>query len=332
MNGLETITTLTRRLGISTRTLRYYEQIGLISSRRVEGYAYRVYDAQTCRRMEQILVLRALRIPLRQIGALLSYPETARAVEVFSKQAEELDAQITSLSTIRDILLRLMDALREKTCLRLTPELLEDERLLRAVAPFMRTDKKEENVMENLRDAGKTLDKLTDRDVRIVYLPPATVAAYRYVGDEPEAHVSEVIDGFVRAHDLVRVKPDIRHYGFNAPNPVDETNFHGYEMWVTIPEDMDVPAPLEKKRFEGGLYAAKMIPMGAFEVWRRLAEWAGSSEKYEYRGDWNGENMFGWMEESLNYVTNVKLGNSEPEDLQLDLLLPIRKKAEGAGR
>jgi len=38
-------------------------------------------------------------------------------------------------------------------------------------------------------------------------------------------------------------------------------------MWVTIPEEMDVPEPIVKKRFEGGLYAAHMIPFGAFEEW-----------------------------------------------------------------
>lgn len=39
-------------MGISTRMLRYYEQIGLIKSFRREGYAYRVYDEEAISKIE----------------------------------------------------------------------------------------------------------------------------------------------------------------------------------------------------------------------------------------------------------------------------------------
>ena len=39
-----TISQVSRALSVSTRALRYYEEMGLIHSRRIEGYAYRVYD------------------------------------------------------------------------------------------------------------------------------------------------------------------------------------------------------------------------------------------------------------------------------------------------
>lgn len=182
--------------------------------------------------------------------------------------------------------------------------------------------------MENLEQAQENVNKLTDRNVRIVYLPPSDVAAYQYEGDEPEMHVNQVVDSFVRQANLTVIKPDIRHYGFNAPNPVDETNYHGYEMWVTIPDNYDVPAPLVKKRFEGGLYAAHMIPFGAFEEWGWLMEWVQNSKKYEYRGDWNNANQWGCLEEHINYVNRVHLPDSEVDGLQLDLLLPIKERTE----
>ena len=180
--------------------------------------------------------------------------------------------------------------------------------------------------MEDLKKASEKLNRLTDKDVRIIYLPPATVAAYQYEGDEPENKVAQLINKFVLDNDLPRIKPDLRHYGFNAPNPVDETNYHGYEMWVTIPSDIEVPEPLVKKHFEGGLYAAHMIPFGAFEEWDWLAKWVRDSEKYEYNGNWDSKNMFGWLEESLNYVNRVKQPNPEGEGFQLDLLIPIKEK------
>lgn len=66
-----TISQVSRALSVPTRALRYYEEMGLIHSRRIEGYAYRVYDEDTVHRIEQILFLRSVRIPLRDIAVLL---------------------------------------------------------------------------------------------------------------------------------------------------------------------------------------------------------------------------------------------------------------------
>lgn len=179
--------------------------------------------------------------------------------------------------------------------------------------------------MDKLKDAETHLSKLTD--VRIVYLPPATVAAAHYIGDEPEYQAGLLMSKFVRDTNLCKIKPDLRHYGFNHPNPVDETGSHGYEMWVTIPDEIEVPPYLTKKHFAGGLYAAHMIPMGNFNEWEWLLDWVNKSKKYEFAGDMQDqEHMCGLLEEHLNYVNHVLLDNTEPEDLQLDLLMPIRER------
>jgi len=180
--------------------------------------------------------------------------------------------------------------------------------------------------MDDLVKADEKLNKLTDRDVRIVYLPPSGVAAYQYEGDDPEMNVYKVVDAFVRKSNLAVKKPDLRHYGFNSPNPVDETGHHGYEVWVTIPDGFTVPKPLVKKHFEGGLYAAHMIPFGAFDEWGLLNQWMGNNVKYEFRSSGDYRNMFGLMEEHLNYVNRVHLDDPEEEGCQLDLLMPIKEK------
>ena len=179
--------------------------------------------------------------------------------------------------------------------------------------------------MDSINKASEKLNRLTDKDVRIVYLPPSNVAAYQYTGDEPENHVRQVIDKFVRDSNLAHVKPDLRHYGFNSPNP-DETGRYGYEMWVTIPDNMSINMPLVKKYFAGGMYAAHMISFGAFEEWRWLDEWLQNSSKYEYRGTSSHENMFGCLEESLNYINRLDLANPLSEGFQLDLLIPVKEK------
>lgn len=177
--------------------------------------------------------------------------------------------------------------------------------------------------MENLQKAEENM-KLTD--VRIVHLPAATVAAARYFGPDPEDHAGLMIADFTREHKLWKTG-DVRLYGFNSPNPPPEGGEYGYEFWVTIPDDMDVPEPLEKKRLEGGTYAAHAIKMGDFHEWQWLFKWAYESEEYEIAGSGTPEDMYGCLEEHLNFYGHIQeTTEGEPEIPQLDLLIPVRKK------
>ncbi|MBO5440461.1 MAG: MerR family transcriptional regulator, partial [Clostridia bacterium] len=54
INNLIKITELTRDLNISSRTLRYCEQVGLIKSVRPKFEAYRYYDDEAIERLHQI--------------------------------------------------------------------------------------------------------------------------------------------------------------------------------------------------------------------------------------------------------------------------------------
>ena len=105
-----TISQVSRALSVSTRALRYYEEMELIHSRRIEGYAYCVYDEDTVRRIEQILFLRSVRIPLRDIAVLLRGEDTREAIEIFRRRIAEMDAEIDQLTAVR----RLLRYLQEK--------------------------------------------------------------------------------------------------------------------------------------------------------------------------------------------------------------------------
>jgi hypothetical protein len=206
---------------------------------------------------------------------------------------------------------------------------LADESVLKIIDSLTVTkiSFKEETTMNDLNNANKNLSKLTD--VRIVYLPPATVASVHFYCDEPERRANEAMDSFIRESNLCLLKPDLRHYGFNNPDPSPNTlegmPDHGYEMWVTIPDDMTLPESITKKFFPGGLYAAHMIKMGNFHEWEWVIQWVVSSDTYE--PNWgNPQCLSGLLEEHLNYINHINLLDSEPEDMQLDLLMPIKLK------
>lgn len=322
-----TITQVSRSLGISTRMLRYYEQNGLIQSRRTEGYAYRVYDENAVERLRQILILRKLRIPVKQIQTILQSDNAVAAIGIFRQNIRELDGEIAALSTIRGVLNRFVDELQQTAHVKIHHLVSGDAMLVASIASLslVTINQREEKTM------GKEKELLNNtavlKDVRIIYLPPSAVAAAHYIGDDPEDHTNDMITRFVRETSLPEIKPDLRHYGFNHPSPVDATGFHGYEMWVTIPEDWVVPAPLEKKHFGGGLYAAHTIMMGEFDDWIKLFAWVDGNDKYEFAGDMlDQEHMCGLMEEHLNYISHIGLATPEPEDMQLDLLMPLRER------
>ena len=323
---LLTVTQVSHMLGLSTRMLRYYEGKGLINSKRREGYAYRMYDGEAVSRLRQIILLRRLRLSLEQIGKALGDPTAREAIRVCGEKLEELGREAAALEAVRDILGELLEALKSRYWMPAGQTLLENSRLLALAEAFtppnLKSEKERARKMEDLTRAEEAA-KL--KDVRIIHLPASAVAAARYAGPEPENHAGRMIAEFARQNRLWETSSSLRLFGFNSPNPPPEGGEYGYEFWLTIPEDMEVPAPLEKKHFPGGTYAAHCIRMGDFHEWAWLARWVEESEEYERNGSGTPENMFGGLEEHLNYYDHIKnIPEGEPETVQLDLLMPVK--------
>jgi DNA-binding transcriptional MerR regulator len=56
--------------GVTVRTLHHYDRLGLLKPRRTTA-GFRIYQARDLERLEQIIALKFLGLPLRRIGALL---------------------------------------------------------------------------------------------------------------------------------------------------------------------------------------------------------------------------------------------------------------------
>jgi DNA-binding transcriptional MerR regulator len=61
--------------GVTTRTLRYYDQLGLVPPARIGENGYRYYDHGSLLRLQQILFFRELDVPLKQIKKNLNKPD-----------------------------------------------------------------------------------------------------------------------------------------------------------------------------------------------------------------------------------------------------------------
>lgn len=354
-----TITQVTKMYDVTPRMLRYYEQKGLINPIRKEDYAYRIYDENTVRRLRLIIVLRKLRISLKHIAVILQDEEQLHTLQILRSNILELDGEIKSLNTIKNVMNKFALHLEKNLGKKLRTDFLSNSDLMEAAnaIAFSETtfdkaakmgitpnnasemcSKQNERKgmvlsMEELNNASKV--NIKNLNVRIVQLPPFTVASYHYIGQDPEEKTGDVMSEFVQKSRLYEIKPDSRMFGFNRPNPgVLEDGTHGYEDWVTIPDDMEVPQPLVKKHFEGGMFAVMAIPFPEFQLWGELIDWVNNNELYE--ADYSEEELTGQrggFEEHYNWVWAAH-NNWEVEDNAgqgisgIDLYVPVKLKSQ----
>lgn len=100
-----TVTKLAGLSGVSARTLRYYDAVGLLRPGRVTDAGYRIYGKEQVDRLQQVLFYRELGVPLSDIAKLLGDPgfdkSTALKTHLAALTAERdrLSALITTLKT-----------------------------------------------------------------------------------------------------------------------------------------------------------------------------------------------------------------------------------------
>ena len=101
------------KYNISARTLRYYEDMGLIESTRSDGYAYRLYDEAAIRRLEQILILRRLNISIKDIKSIFSTAGSEVVLDVLEKKVDHIDEEVSLLYELRSIVLEFIRQIRK---------------------------------------------------------------------------------------------------------------------------------------------------------------------------------------------------------------------------
>jgi MerR family transcriptional regulator, thiopeptide resistance regulator len=95
-----TIGALAKRTGLTVRTLHHYDQIGLLSpSGRTDG-GYRQYSDADILRLERIVLLRGLGMPLTDIAVALD-SDANTIVSLVERQAADVQSRIDEATTLR---------------------------------------------------------------------------------------------------------------------------------------------------------------------------------------------------------------------------------------
>ena len=119
MDKLIKIRDISNRYDITARTLRYYEDIGLLTSIRSDEVSYRMYDEDAIRRIEQILILRKLNISIKDIKRIFDTTGSEVVLDVLKKKIESIDDEISLLYQLKEIV---FDFIQEIETLNFTVE------------------------------------------------------------------------------------------------------------------------------------------------------------------------------------------------------------------
>ncbi len=94
-----TVQKLARLSGVSTRTLRYYDELGLLHPARKSSSGYRIYGGEQVDRLQQILFYRELGMALEDIRTVLDAPgyDEGAALAVHRESLLEKRARLDAL-------------------------------------------------------------------------------------------------------------------------------------------------------------------------------------------------------------------------------------------
>ena len=109
MQRLYKIGELASAAGLSVRTLRHYEEVGLLAPQARTEAGYRVYGDAAVRRLYQIVALRQLGMGLEQIGAVLE--GAADPMHVVKQHLEAIERALDLHGELRDRLLAVLATL-----------------------------------------------------------------------------------------------------------------------------------------------------------------------------------------------------------------------------
>ncbi|MEU8383620.1 MerR family transcriptional regulator [Streptosporangium sp. NPDC048865] len=210
---------LARMAGVSERTLRHYDRIGLLPPAAVDGSTgYRRYGVAELTRLERIRGLRRLGLPLRRIADLLNAPEAQlrqALTEVVTDIAHDIAALAAAAAHAEDRLATPMSILPQETTvgprhLRVRRSHLDHPSMLAALCPAPPA-----TLLTWLRGrptGGFTAAVTTDRGGERLTLPARTVVRAVVPPSTDVVHAGQELFGWLHRHHLAVTGPTVEDH------------------------------------------------------------------------------------------------------------------------
>ncbi len=129
---MKTVKDVSEITGVSIRTLRYYDEIGLLKPAKLTESGYRLYDSEALEKLQEIMFFRELEIPLADIKRIIEHPDYDRE-QVLLTQKTLLEQKRDRLNGIIELITDVMkgvntmsfEAFTEKDILKIVNHSLE---------------------------------------------------------------------------------------------------------------------------------------------------------------------------------------------------------------
>ncbi len=306
-NQLIKITDLTTQLGLSSRSLRYYEQVGLIKSVRPAFEKYRFYDEENVERLKQIMVLRKMQIPVKDILRIYESEDMSVVVETFISRIRAIDDEIGALAELKRIVGEFLQTMLVNGITRISAIPLLYEEMDKQLTVF---EKQKPVTMAELEDVSDKLVK--PLDISIVDLPTMRVLTSFLKPDTKESDFS----GFSRY---------IQFYGLSRAVSGDHRQFEfqteaGDVLMVRVPDDFINDSEYLDYTFTGGLFAAVNVYLDEDlgQCFRTLVRELDTNPYYQFAYCTDGTSRHPAMLENL-------ISPDEKREL-VALLVPVKKR------
>ena len=306
-NELIKITDLTTQLGLSSRSLRYYEQIGLIQSVRPEFEKYRFYDAETIERLKQIMVLRKMQIPVKDILRIYENESMSVVVETFVHRIQAIDDEIGALAELKRIVGDFLQTMIDNGVTKISAIPLLYEEMDKQLELM---EEREPVTYENLSNISERLAKPVEPS--ILSLPCMRVISSYLKENEQKSD----IDGFWRwiQEQNFPLCESGRHERFEYQSDVGDV------IIQRIPDDFQNESKFSDDSFNGGLFASINVYLDEdlSERFRSLIKSFDDNKFYEIDYAHEGELRHPAMLENL-------ISPDEKREL-VALFVPVKKR------
>lgn len=308
MNQYISIHDITLQFGVTSRTLRHWEQKGLFTSLRDSQSDWRVYDDEAIKHIRFVLLLRELDIPIKDVKKVIDSKKLCIAAKVFEAQIHKLEQENMESLGRMNLLKRCLSAINTLNAVQADCSWIESIEKALAVQIFStQTLKKEleEIVMEN--------NTILSDSLRIITLPTMRVAVCDVISESPE---DEAIGKVIKWAEEENLMGTARTFGFNTTPYSPECTGYGWAACITVPEQIRIPDFLEEKYLPGGLYAALNSTNEVYDSWQTLMRLLEESEEYK------ADESRPCLEELIRSGEPMGQGN----DFYLTLLEPVQRK------
>ncbi len=308
MSHNEPIHEISAKLGLTSRTLRHWEEKGLFNSMRDPQSGWRIYSEEAIQRIRLVLLLRELDIPIKAVKVILESASKELTAKVIEKQISSLNQENMAIAQRKEMLARCLSAINSMQALQDTSRCIvtmEQTLAVQIYSPKTLRNQWEEIIMTN--------DSITSGALRIVALPAMRAAVYNVISASPE---DEAISKVVRWAEDENLMGTARIFGFNTTPYSPESAEYGWAACITVPEQITLPEYLKEKRLPGGLYASLNSTNEVYDSWQMLMRLLKESNEYEV-----DENR-PCLEEHIRSGEPRGEGN----DFYLNLLEPVSKR------